>query len=48
MKNLMTWPTIDVVDKQTRVMGYFIGETQINDRQALVIEEQLERLLVAD
>jgi thiol-disulfide isomerase/thioredoxin len=42
------WPAFYVVDKQTQVVGYYVGETHINDRQALVVETQLERLLAAD
>jgi thiol-disulfide isomerase/thioredoxin len=39
------WPAFYVVDKQAQVVGYYIGETHVDDRQAQAIETHLDALL---
>jgi thiol-disulfide isomerase/thioredoxin len=39
------WPAFYVVDQQNRIVGYYIGETHVDDDQAQAIEAQLDALL---
>lgn len=39
------WPAFYLVDKQGRVVGYYVGETHIDSRQARAIENQLNTLI---
>ncbi len=39
------WPAFYVVDRHNRIVGYYIGETHVDDPQAQAIEAQLDALL---
>lgn len=39
------WPAYYLVDPQATVVGYYFGETHVNDQQAHAVEAQLTKLL---